>query len=758
MKRESKHTHAQRLVMVSNRLPFRVATEGGKLQFRESAGGLVTGLSAFLDSLNSNSKDMREYLWIGWPGDTVDSSLHEKVKREALAKHRSFPVFLTEEEMSQFYFGFCNKTIWPLFHYFPSLTVYQESMWKQYVQVNETFCNSILEVLSENDVVWIHDYHLLLLPKMLKQKVPHVRVGFFLHIPFPSFEIFRLLPRTWRSEILEGLLGADLMGFHSYDYTQHYLQCVLRLLGHEHNMGQIYTPDLVSKADTFPMGIDFEKFALAASSEGVKQEAEKLRASIGPPRIILSVDRLDYSKGILNRLQGFETLLDKNAGLMGDVVLVMIVVPSRIGVDDYDLMKRQIEEFVGKINGKFGRVDWTPIIYQYRHVPFEHLVALYSVSDVCLVTPLRDGMNLVAKEYVASKTDGNGVLILSEMAGAAKELGEAIIINPSNHEEIAEAMQQALEMPPDEQQRRNTIMQDRIRRYNVTRWAHDFVQELLATQEVQERYCAKLLPPSARQSVINHYNLSRQRLVLLDYDGTLVQFVRHPALAKPKDELLNLLRRLAESSGSTVVIISGRDKATLQQWFGELPVGLVAEHGAWVKELNSEWNLLKNHSNEWKLRIHPILELYADRLPGARVEEKEYSLVWHYRGADPEQGLLLARELTDHLTTFTANTDLQVMRGHKVVEIRTAGVNKGTAAEHFLRKGEFDFILAGGDDWTDEDLFAVMPENAYSIKIGIGSTRARYNLRNPKEVLRLLEQFTKNMHESSVLTEDISSR
>ncbi|MBI5473059.1 MAG: bifunctional alpha,alpha-trehalose-phosphate synthase (UDP-forming)/trehalose-phosphatase [Ignavibacteriae bacterium] len=737
------HHAPKRLIVVSNRLPFNVKIEDGTLQYAGSAGGVATGLASYLAGLHQRANALREYVWVGWPGATIDAAFEEQLKREAREQYNSHPVFLTDEEMDQFYFGFCNSTIWPLFHYFPSYTAYQEKQWQQYRHVNEVFCKGVLEVLRPDDLVWVHDYHLMLLPRLLKQAMPSLQVGFFLHIPFPSFEIFRLLPGSWRRDILDGLLGADLIGFHTFDYTQHFLQCVLRILGLEHNMGQILTPDRVVKVETFPMGIDYEKFSTAANSPEVKQEAQKLRQPLGDVKIILSVDRLDYTKGILNRLAAFEILLDTHAEYRGKVVLVMNVVPSRIGVYEYDKMKRQIEELVGKINGRFSSIEWTPVIYLYRNTPFETLVAHYAISDVALVTPLRDGMNLVAKEYVASRTEGTGVLILSEMAGAVKELGEAITINPNNREEISDAMKQALEIPLDEQKSRIRTMQLRLRRYNVNRWAQDFTHELMQTEQVQNKFCAKLMNFAAKEELIDAYRSRSRRILLLDYDGTLTPLVSHPAAARPTQELLQLITSLATVPGNSVVLISGRDKETLQAWFGALPVSLAAEHGTWIRESGEEWKMPKQLTSDWKAQIRAILEIYADRLPGAMIEEKDFSLAWHYRTADPEQGLMLARELTDHLVTFTANIDLQVMRGHKVIEVRGAGVNKGTAAQYLLAKDQFDFILSLGDDWTDEDMFGAMPEWAYTIRVGMAGTHARFNLRTPRDVLRLLETIAK---------------
>jgi trehalose 6-phosphate synthase/phosphatase len=710
--------------------------------FNRSVGGVATGLSSVLESHHRYGSQAFEYAWVGWPGMTIDEEDKVPLRKIIERNFHATPVFLTAEAVENFYQGFCNKTIWPLFHYFPLNVKYEQEYWAQYQKVNQAFADEIAHTLQPNDVVWIHDYHFLLLPKLVRERMPAARIGFFLHIPFPNFEIFRLLPRTWRRELLEGLLGADLIGFHTFEYMQDFLRCVLRVLGHESNLGQIILPHRVARVGTYPMGIDFGRFQQSATSDSVRQEREKLTTSLGNVRIILSVDRLDYSKGIINRLQGLETLLESSPELRGAVVLLMVVVPSRVGVDNYDEMKKQIEEYVGKINGKFGSVSWTPIIYQYKAFDFDSLVALYGVSHVALVTPLRDGMNLIAKEYVASQADQRGVLVLSEMAGAAKELGEAIIINPNSREEVAEAIREALSMPVDEQVRRNTIMQNRLRRYDVVRWATDFVSDLTEPDELEEKLYSKRITAQVRDRITKSFAASQKRLLLLDYDGTLVEFALKPHLAIPGQELRLLLTSLGSDPASDCVLISGRRRQSLQDWFGELPIGLVAEHGAWIKERGGEWQSTLPPPNSWKPRIVQLLEMYTDRLPGALLEEKDFSVAWHYRAADPEQGAHAARELTDDLVTFTANIDVQVLQGNKIVEVRCTGMNKGMAAQHWLQHHRYDFVLAVGDDVTDEDLFAALPESAYSLRVGLTPTKARFTIQDPKEVIRLLRQFT----------------
>ena len=474
-----------RLLIVSNRLPFTVVEKGRKLEFRETTGGLVSGLSAYLDSLRGLPLARTEHLWIGWPGVSIRKSMVDQLKHQALDSFRAFPVCLAEETMEKFYHGFCNKTIWPLFHYFPSYAAYDESHWAQYKIVNQMFCDAVIEIMQPDDLVWIHDYHLMLLPKMLKDRVSHASVGFFLHIPFPSYEICRLIPTEWRTEILKGLLGADLLGFHLPDYVQHFFRTASRFLELKRTRNSITIAGHKTTVKAFPMGIDFEKYHRAGMSPEMQQDRDALKKGLENSKTILSVDRLDYSKGVINRLEGYELFLEQNPVWHRKVVFTLIVVPSRIGVDHYQQTKIRIDELVGRINGQFGGTGWVPILYQYRFLPFHPLVALYTASDVALVTPLRDGMNLVAKEYVASRTDHTGVLILSEMAGAVRELKEAIIINPNNNQNIADALKQALEMPLHEQRRRNRVMQARLKRNTVVRWAENFLETLQDTKSMQ---------------------------------------------------------------------------------------------------------------------------------------------------------------------------------------------------------------------------------------------------------------------------------
>ena len=722
----------RRLLIVSNRLPVSIERKRGRFHFQPSVGGLAIGLGSFYKSYNS--------LWIGWPGIAAakkDEDEKEMLEKRLLSEFHCRPVFLSQGDVENYYHGFCNKTLWPLFHYFPQYVMYDEALYKAYERVNTLFCDAVMGVAQEDDIIWIHDYHLMLLPQLIRERMPDATIGFFLHIPFPVYEIFHLLPR--RKEILEGLLGADLIGFHTYNYAQHFLGNIRNLLGYEHTLGQIAGEDHIIKVDVFPMGIDYEGYAKAPRSPAVQKDAARLHKTVGDKKLILSVDRLDYSKGIPQRLEAFDAFLQKNPQYKERVTLILVAVPSRTQVDHYKLLKQQVDELIGKINGEHGSIDWTPISYLYRFLRFPTLNALYSIADVALITPLRDGMNLIAKEYLASKTDGKGVLILSEMAGASQELGEALIVNPNNKEELVDALVEALAMSEEEQIERNRIMQRRLQRYNVRRWAEDFVERLLAIKEHQRELGARMLTPPMRQNIVKDYRKSRRRLFLLDYDGTLISFFTRPEAAMPTEGLLSLLKGLSEDPRNEVVIISGRDRDTLEKWLGSINLGLIAEHGAWLKE--GEWKVLEPVANEWKEEIRSILEMHMDRTPGSLIEEKEFSLVWHYRKADSELASLRARELKDALLHFTTNLDLGILEGSKVMEIKHIGINKGRAAQRWLAKGRWDFILAIGDDVTDEDIFAVLPESAYSIKVGQGLSKAKFNIASPYEVRELLQEM-----------------
>ncbi len=724
-------TKKQRLIIVSNRLPITVEEKKDGLVFHESIGGLASIMKTYHEN--------KESIWIGWPGANFKQKTTQ-VENELARKYRCRPVFLTENEVEKFYYGFSNDTLWPLFHSFSRFTKIKSSQWKTYMAVNRLFCDKVLEVARPTDIIWIHDYHLMLLPKYIREKLPNATIGFFLHVPFPPFDIFSLLP--WDREILEGILNADLIGFHTYGYARNFFTSVLGLFGIDNQLSEVVFKDRIVHIGAFPMGIDFEKFDTEARKR--KQKTKELRKKYGDTKIILSIGRLDYTKGFLELLNAFSLFLEKNPEMHGEVSLILCIPPSRTRTKEYQELRKKIDETVGKINGQYNKLHWVPIRYFYRTFSFNHqLIELYSMADVAVFPSLRDGLNLMAKEYVAAKGEESGVLMVSEFAGVSKELVEAIIINPKDRDKFSEALKRALKMPLEEQQRRLRDMRKRLIHYNAHRWGKDFLDRLNNVKDRQKAFEMKLLNESIEMKMIEHYKNSERRLIFLDYDGTLTSFVDDPKEAVPSKEILNMLKQLCSDKRNTVVLISGRDKATIQSWFGKLRINLVAEHGIWMRKEGSNWKEFGIFSTGWKKNIRRILELYTDRCPGSFIEEKDFSLTWHYRKSDPFLSVAMASELRLELMNRTANMDVNILTGNKVVEIRPGGANKGKVSLSWISKGNYNFILAAGDDATDEDLFSVLPDYSYSIKVGFGISKAKFNIESPQRMVELLMKLTR---------------
>lgn len=723
-------------IIVSNRLPLQVSIQDNSFKVVPSVGGLATGMKSVHAEGNG--------IWIGWSGipeNDLSSELSDEIDSK-IRDEKCVSVPLTNEDIEEYYEGFSNRALWPLFHYFMEYSNFEQKEWEAYKRVNEKFAEVVIDNLEDGDTVWVHDYQLLLLPQLIKDRKPNTTIGFFLHIPFPSYEIFRTFP--WREEILTGMLGADLLGFHTYDYERHFLSSVKRIMRLEVQFNEISYHDRIIKVDSFPMGIDYDKFHNAAlehdnDSEEKSDLRKRLEEHISEDKkLILSIDRMDYTKGIPNRIKAFEYFLDNYPEYKEKVRLVMLAVPSRSNVPQYQKLKRETDELVGRINGKFATVSWTPIWYFYRSMPFNNLIDLYTSSDVALITPIRDGMNLVAKEYVATRTKGNGILILSEMAGASKEMNEALLINPNSYEDFANSLKRALTMPLEEQQTRIKFLQKRLKRYDVEKWADEFLKSLEDTKNSKNENVTKKLTEDYEADLISTFKEKNKRLLLLDYDGTLVGFKDNPQDAEPDEALFNLLDKLHEKT--TLVLISGRDKNTFQRWFGHKPYNLVTDHGVWLYK-NKEWNALERIKTDWMQNIRPILETFVDRTPGTFIETKNYSLAWHYRKADPELAKIRTIELNTVLTSMVANNGLSILKGNKVIEIKSSNVNKGRVVSRLLTQDNYDFVSIFGDDWTDEYMFEEAPDWAYSIKVGYTKTKAKYQIQGTEKVRELLEKL-----------------
>lgn len=726
-------------IIVSNRLPVNVGKRDGKLTFSKSSGGLATAMS----SLSSGSGN---HIWVGWPGISADdlTPAEKAAITKKLTKQGFCPVFLTSEQIKTYYDGYANDTIWPLFHYFQSYARFDDAYWAGYASVNRLFAKTVARIAQSDAVIWVHDYHLMLLPKLLRTHMPEASIGFYMHIPFPSFEIFRTLPN--REALLKGMLGADLVGFHTYDYAQHFMGSARRTLGLQVESGSVLLDEHKTIVDAFPIGIDYQKFATAPSQHKVKQEISALDERYHKEKIILSIDRLDYTKGIINRLHAFEHFLHKHPQYHKKVCLIVVAVPSRTEVQAYQALRDTIEQTLSRINGKYATVDWTPILYQFKNLPFEQVTALYAKAHIALVTPLRDGMNLVAKEYVASKPGAAGVLILSELAGAADELHEAIRINPNDKGAISAALRQALTMPRREQRRRMLAMQRWLSRYTVQRWANDFIRQLTASREVRAKRQSKLFTRGAETNMHETFAKAKHRMLLLDYDGTLKPFVNtpDPKAAAPSKALKTILQNLAQLPETQVCIISGRTKTALENWFGRMPLTLVAEHGAWTKQ-NGTWQREPLTMDEHKAVLRPVLEHYIERTPGAKLEEKDVALVWHYRNVPPELAYARNLSLRHELGNLLAGTDIGMFSGNKIIEIKPKSIQKGNIVRRLLGDSPPEFILCAGDDYTDEDMFQVLPAHAFGIKIGPQDTHARFQLTSLDTLRNILKRLTQQL-------------
>jgi trehalose 6-phosphate synthase/phosphatase len=723
-----------RLLIVANRLPVAVQVHGGEVEVERSPGGLATGLL--------RPHEQSGGLWIGWSGAAQDLTPEQQASHdEKLAAQRLVPVPLTQDQVARYYEGYSNGVLWPLFHYLPDQVPLQAPDWDAYVEANEQFARIAAAHYEAGDLVWVHDYQLLLVPALLRRLLPDARIGFFLHIPFPSEELFRTLPA--RARLLEGMLGADLIGFHTPTYLRHFATSLTDILGHTVDIDRVQLPGREVRLGVFPMGIDAASFRELAEDPAVEAEAQALRGD-GSVRILVGVDRLDYTKGIPRRLLAYERMLELHPELRGKVRLVQVAVPSRTGVEAYQEFRALVDGLVGRINGAFGTPRWVPVHYIFRSISPSDLVALYRAADVMVVTPLRDGMNLVAKEFIASRIDGDGVLVLSEFAGASWELAEALPVNPYDSDGAAEVFYRALTMDSEERRARLAPLRTRVETFDVHRWVGSFLEQLANVPCAGARAGAIVAgPEAARQELAKRLDETDSLLLLLDYDGTLVPFTPTPELARPDGALVTLLRNLSARPDTEVHVVSGRAREALDQWLGTLPIWLHAEHGFWSRAPGArDWIPAAEVGGSWREPVLAMLRDTTARTPGSLIEVKAVALAWHYRLADLETGARRANELRLHLSQLLSNQPVEILAGNRVLEIRPHGIHKGLIVpplppERLARTT----VLAIGDDRTDEDLFGALPPEAISIRVGPGATKARFRLESVAAVRLLLQSL-----------------
>ena len=697
-KEDGKRLERPPLVVVSNRLPLTLQRGSGGLEYRRSTGGLISALEPVLRSQGGT--------WVGWPGLEVPPG-EELPPVDVTYEIQN--VGLSEVEISRYYHGFSNRALWPLFHSLPWQTRYDPREWEMYERVNERFAEAAAAGVADAALVWVHDYQLMRTPFYLRKLIAGQRLAHFLHIPFPPYDVFRLLP--WDRDILRGLLACDLVGFHVEIYARNFLDCVERLLGLPVDRERmiIECEGRAVGVGAFPIGIDFdliESRALAAEPSPVVRRE----------RIVLGADRLDYTKGIPERIRAFERLLEKHPEHQERAVLLQLAVPSRAQVAEYRNLKRQIDELVGHVNGRFATARWSPIRYLYREVPPDRLAALYRDADVALVTPLRDGMNLVAKEFVASQVASPGVLVLSRFAGTAETMPEAILVNPYDIDATAAALHRALTMPEEERRARLTALRERERRFNVHQWAATFLEAALASQP-------SLQPPSAAQfeEWLGAYLAGRRLALFLDYDGTLTPLREHPSQAVLSAAMRSVLGACADRGNVDVTIVSGRSLPDITALVGHPGFTYAGNHGL---EISGPGLPMFRHHDlpHYQTAMGRLAAALGDvATDGAWVEAKGPTLTFHYRAVSET----LQTELSARARSVIQDAGFQARDAHAAVEARPpTGWDKGQAVLYVVRQrhgptwSEHVRVVYVGDDKTDEDAFRVLAGLGITFRVG----------------------------------------
>ncbi len=710
------------MVVVANRLPFDIEKlPDGSTRARQAPGGLVTALAPILSR--------REGAWVGWPG-SPDLVL-EPTDTDGLSLH---PVTLTAEEVDKYYEGFSNETLWPLYHDAVIESQFHREWWEAYQKVNERFAVAAADLAAPNATVWVHDYQLQLVPQFLRRLRPDVRIGFFLHIPFPPVELFMRLP--WRAQIVNGLLGADLIGFQLPGGARNFARLARTLTGAVTTGGTIEHDGRQIRAAAYPISIDSAEQSALAATVQVHEAARSLRADLGDPnKIILGVDRLDYTKGIDVRLRAFSELLKEGDPAVQDAVMVQIATPSRERLGSYRRMREQIEQQVGALNGDYGRIGRPAVHYLHQSLPREELAAFYVAADVMTVTPLRDGMNLVAKEYVACRVDGGGVLLLSEFTGAAKELRASLLVNPYDTDGVKKHLRQALTMPAVESRRRMRSLRRQVLTHDVDRWAAAFLSALENTRDHVADAVSRL--PDDVVAKLHQVAETQRLLVATDFDGCLAPIVDDPATARPLPESMEALQALTVTPGTVVAVVSGRALADLEMLLGPVErIHLVGSHGAETSAADREETALLGPDETRRLaRLRLELQQITAEYPSVWLELKPTGIAVHLRGVDPEDASAVTTAVEENPATWPG---VHLLRGKKVLELTVVTTNKGRALKALTKANHCTATIFIGDDITDENAFGVLEDGDVGIKVGSGRTVADTRIADPTRVADVL--------------------
>ncbi|KAJ9163726.1 hypothetical protein P3X46_023361 [Hevea brasiliensis] len=735
-----------------------------------------------------------EVVYVGSLKVDVDASEQEEVSQKLLEEFNCVPTFLPPELYKKFYHGFCKHHLWPLFHYMLPMCPdhgirFDKMLWQAYVSANKIFADKVMEVINpEEDYVWVHDYHLMVLPTFLRKHYYKVKLGFFLHGPFPSSEIYRTLPV--RDEILKALLNADLIGFQTFDYARHFLSCCSRMLGldYESKRGHIgleYFGRIVY-IKILPVGIHKGKLESALNHPSSSIKVKEIQKQFEGKKIIVGVDDMDIFKGISLKLLAMEQLLQQNPEFGGKVVMVQILNPARSSGKDVQEVKKETYLITKRINSIFGFPGYEPVVLIDRYVPFYEKTAYYSLAECCIVNAVRDGMNLIPYDYIVcrqgthkmdealgvdSQSPHASTIVISEFIGCSPSLSGAIRVNPWDVEAVADALNLALTMPDLEKQLRHEKHYRYISSHDVAYWSRSFVQDLeRACKDHYNKSCRGIgfglnfrilsLQPSFRklsnEHIISAYKRTYRRVIFLDYDGTVVP--QTSIVKTPSPEVVSVLNNLCNDPKNTVFIVSGRGKDSLSDWFAQCEnLGIAAEHGYFMR-----WSRMSNWETssfvadfDWKKIAEPVVKSYAEATDGSYIETKESALVWHHQYADPFFGSCQAKELLDHLENVLANEPVVAKRGQHIVEVKPQGVTKGLVAEKVLsamisRGKSPDFVMCIGDDRSDEDMFESISRTASSLSfrsapemfactVGQKPSKARYYLDDIDDVLALLQ-------------------
>lgn len=672
-----------------------------------------------------------------------------------LKEANCIPLFLDEKMAHRHYDGYCKVALWPLFHYILWNVVMdakdEQDDWAAYVKVNTEFANLVKKTYKPGDLVWIHDYHLLLTPSMLRPALPSsANIGLFMHTPFPSSEVFRCLPR--RSELLEGILGATLVGFQTYAYARHFVSCCTRVLGLESTPTGVEFHGHHVAIGIFPVGIDVPRALALSTSDSVVAQAVALRELYPDKKIIVGRDKLDQSKGVYPKLLAFEKFLERYPEWRSQVVLVQVTASPRAQAHDQQkLLEAKVSELVAHINGKYGSISFSPVHHIHRSIQRDEFYALLRVADVGLITSVRDGMNTTSHEFVVCQQERMAPLILSEFTGSAGSFSSALLVNPWDAVGVAQALHEALSMSKEEKSLRHRQMFNHVSLHTAQHWARTFVNSLSGSSRLPAfSHTTPLLNLDQCTLAYRHASF---RLILFDYDGTLTPIVKHPHAAYPSPVLLTTLHRLCQDPHNVVFVISGRDQATLEKWLGAIPgLGLSAEHGCFLKFPNTgQWT---NFSNDldlaWKNDVIDIFSYYAERTQGSFIEHKRCSVTWHYRLADPSYGAFQAKECQNHLeNAVLSKLPIEILVGKKNLEVRPFAINKGEIVKRLLTMSlhpkPFDFVFCVGDDKTDEDMFKVLNkvEHHWTVTIGQANKRttATWHLLSPQHVVAVVQDW-----------------